>query len=290
MTAYNLHDRYFDPVTGHISSYFCQLFILIGQDYFQYCLLDTEKSKFIALADFRLPSGVKTPGLIYSQIENIIAEEELLRKKYPSVVIGVDTPHHTLVPAPLFDKDQVSEYLGFNFRIPENYQYIADHVQEIDAYNVCGFPEQLKEIFSGHFAKAAFVHSSTAILKATYYQHKINPESANLFLNVRSNYIDLVMFEGSRPVLFNSFSCMSREDLLYYTLFVIENSSLRPDQVRLCLGGMINEDSESYRLLAQYIGNLSFCSRLSTFNYSAMLEQVPAQRYQDLFALALCGS
>ena len=290
MTAYNLHDRYFDPVTGHISSYFCQLFILIGQDYFQYCLLDTEKNKFIALADFRLPSVAKTPGLIYSQIEGLIAEEELLRKKYPSVVIGIDTPHHTLVPAPLYDKDQVSKYLEFNFRIPENCHYLADRLNEVDAYNVCGLPEKLIEILTGYFTKAAFVHASTAVLKATYHFHKVNPGPANLFLMVRGNFIDLVMFEGSRPVLFNSFPCLSKEDLLYYTLFVIENSSLRPDHVRLCLGGMIDEDSDTYRLLAQYIGNLSFCGRLSTFNYSGILGQMPAQRYQDLFALALCGS
>ena len=140
MSAFILHDRYFDPESGRISSYFCQLFILIGQESLQYCILDTEKNTFIALADYRLPASPKTPEIFYSHLSQLISEEEILLKKYPSVVIGIDTPMHTLVPSPLFDTGQMTKYLEFNFRLPDGCQVRSDRVEEIDAYNIYGIP------------------------------------------------------------------------------------------------------------------------------------------------------
>jgi hypothetical protein len=117
----------------------------------------------------------------------------------------------------------------------------------------------------------------------------VDPGMSCLFLYAGNQTIDLVMFEGSKLVLFNSFPVKSKEDLLYFTLFVIENTGQRPDQIQICLGGMIDENSDTYRLLAQYFKELSFVPRLSTFNYSAIFDHIPPQHYQDLFALALCG-
>ena len=131
--------------------------------------------------------------------------------------------------------------------------------------------------------------SSTATIRAGYWHHMMNPEGSFLFLFAGHHTIDLLMFDGSKPLVFNSFQCKSREDILYFTLFLIENAGLRPDNVNLCLGGMIDENSDSFKLLSEYFRNLSFFPRLSTFNYSGMFDQVPSQRHQQLFALALCG-
>ena len=290
MTVYNLHGRYFDPATSHISAYFCQLFILIGEDYFQYCILDTDKNKFIALVDFRLPSSERSTDKICFLIEEIISSEELLHKNYPSVIVGVNNPYHTLVPSPLFDKGQIQKYLEFNFKIPENHHYKYDRLEEMDAINASCIQENLEEVITRHFSKAAIVHGSTAVIKAAYLNNKINPGQSLFFLNVRGHNLDLAMFEGNRPVLFNSFPFNGKEDLLYFTLLMIEQSGHRPDKVQLCLSGMIEENSETFQLLMQYISHLTFASRLSSFDYSALLGQLPSHYYQDLYALALCGS
>jgi hypothetical protein len=290
MSAFILHDRYFDPDTGRISSYFCQLFVLIGQESLQYCILDTEKSTFIALADYRLPAFPKTPEIFYSQVGQLISEEERLLKKYPSVVIGIDTPWHTLVPTPLYDTGQMTKYLEFNFRLPDGCQVSSDRIEEIDAFNIYGFPPGLEVIIRKYFREAALVHHSSALIKAINQYHQINPEPLCIFLHARDRFIDLAFFDGNRPAFFNSFLCRSKEDILYFTLYTIEQLKLRPDSVHLSVTGMIDAGSDSYLLLKQYIGTISFTGRLSNFNYSPLLDQVPSHRYHELFAIALCGS
>jgi hypothetical protein len=281
MNAFELHDRYFDPESGRISAYFSKLFILIGQESFQYCILDTERNTFIALADFRLPSPPKTTEAFFS---------EMLQKKYPAVVIGIDTIQHTLVPAPFFESDQINKYLEFNFGMIGNAKVCTDRMNEIDAFNVYSVPPGLLDMLHGHYSEAALFHRTTALISAIYHQQKANCGPACIYLNVRGQFIDLVYFEAGRLVYFNSFSCLGNEDIIYYTLNAIEQLKLSPDTVKLCISGMLDAGSDSCRLLEQYIRNVSYSESLSAFEYSPLLNQLPAHRYQEIYALALCGS
>jgi hypothetical protein len=290
MNAFISHDRYFDPESGHLSAYFSKLFILIGKESLQYGILDTEKNTFVALADLRLPSSPKTPETFYAEISRLISEEEVLNKKYPSVVIGLDTPMNTLVPAPLFDSEQNSKLLEFNFGMTGKGQVSADRIEEIDVYNVYSIPEGLLDLVHGNYREAALFHRTSAWIRAIYNHQKINPKPAGLFLNVREQFIDLASIEGGRLAYFNSFSGNSKEDMLYYTIYALEQLNLRPDAVKLFISGKIDHGSESHRLLEQYIHEVSFSDSLNLWGYSPLLGQLPAHRYQELYALALCGS
>jgi hypothetical protein len=290
MSTFILHDQYFDPDAGRISSYFCQLFILVGQESLQYCILDTEKNTFNALADYRLPATAKSPEMFYTELDSMMAEEERLVKKYPSVIVGLDTPWHTLVPSALYDSSQLTKYLEFNFSLPEHCQVKTDRVEEIDAYNIYGFPQGLKNVILKHYGDAALVHRSSALIRALYRQHQINADPSSVYVNVRDEYIDITCFEGNRLAFFNSFPCRSKEDILYFALYAIGQLKLRPDAVRLYLSGKADAGSDLYLLLEQYMSPVSFTGGLNSFNYSPFLSQLPSHRYQDLFALALCGS
>ena len=290
MNAFILQNRYLDPESGRISAYFSKLFILVGQASLQYCILDTEKNTFVALADFHLSSSPKTPDSFYSEISQLISQEEMLQKKYPSVVIGIDTTLHTLVPAPFFDSGQSNKYLGFNFGFNANEQVSADRIEEVDAYNIYAIPPGYLDVLHGNYREAAVFHRASALIRAIFYHHKKNPGQASLFLNIREQFVDLVSFEGGRLVYFNSYACLGKEDILYYTLYTLEQLKMSADTVQLFISGMLDAGSDSHLLLEQYIHMVSFSESLGSFAYSPLLKQMPAHRYEELYALALCGS
>jgi hypothetical protein len=290
MSAFILHDRYIDPEAGRVSSLSCQFFILIGQDSLQYCLLDPEKNTFIALADYRLPDIPKTREAFYTQVGQLITGEEMFRNNYASVVTGIDTPWHTLVPSALYDAGHLEKYLGFNFRLPEGCRVVSDKIEELDAFNIFGYLPGPGELIRERFPGAALVHPSTALVRAVYRHHQVNPDAARIFLNSRKDTIDLVAFNGNRLAFFNSFSARSREDVLYFTLYAIDQLRLRPDAVQLILAGNMDPGSETCLLLEEYIGTVSFASRPDLFAYSPLFDNLPGHHYQDLFAMALCGS
>jgi hypothetical protein len=289
MSTFISSDRYFDPEAGRLSAYFSKLFILAGNESLQYCILDTEKNSFVALADFRLPASPKSPEAFYSNISQLISEEEALKKKYPSVVIGLESPAHTLVPASLYEPGQSTSYLAFNFGMTGNGQVKADHLEEIDAFNVYQVPQELLDVLQTGYPEAALFHRSSALIRAIYHHQKAFPSPGAIYLNVRDRSIDLASMDSGRLIFFNSYSCAGKEDMLYYTLYVLEQLNLRPENTQLFISGRIQNGSESHRLLEQYIHKVSFPGRLSLWDYSPLLGQLPAQIHQELYALALCG-
>jgi hypothetical protein len=289
MSAFKSFERYIDPESGRLSSYFSKLFILIGDASLQYCLLDTDRNTFVALADFRLPSLPKSKEAFYAEISQLLSEDDLLKKKYPSVVIGLDSLLHTLVPAPLFEPEQPGKYLEFNFGKTGDGEVRVDHLEEIESFNVYGIPVGSLDIVKNNFGEAAIFHRSSALIRAIYNLQKINPAPADLYLNVREQFIDLASIQGGRLIFFNSYSCTGKEDMLYYTLYAMEQLNLRPGNSQLSVSGNIDIGSESHRLLEQYINPLLFPERLNLWDYSPFMGQSPAYRYLELFALALCG-
>jgi hypothetical protein len=290
MNDFILHDHFSDPEAGRISSYFCQLFILQGQDAFQYAVLDNDKNSFISLADYRIAELPPSQEYLYRQLELLISADETLRKKFPSVVIAIDSPYHTLVPASLADTDQYDRFLGFNFSLPGDLVTGADRITEFDAVNIFACPVPLDNIVKKYIPGALIVHRSTAFLKAIYQQHLTNGLNDGVYLNIRNPFIDIAIFQANKLVFFNSFSCRSKEDILYFTLYTLEQINLRPESVNLVLSGLIDQGSEVYRFLEQYIRPGSFCHLPVSFNYSPLLQQIPSHHFTELYGIALCGS
>lgn len=287
MNNFVLHDRYFDPESGRISSYFCQLFILTGRSSVQYAILDTERNTFIALADYRLPSPPKNSESFLAMLGQLFLEDGMLNKKYPAVVSGIDSSFHTLVPAALYESGRERNFLAFNFSLPDDCQVSSDHLEQIDAYNIYGFLPGINTAIQQYLGEAEMVHRSSAILKAAFYHHRANPGQPCVYLNFREEFIDLIVFETNRLAFFNSFPCQSKEDVLYFTLYATGQLDLQADTLHLVVCGMIGPETATYLLLEKYIRQISFMDLPGNFNYSALLKQLPAHRYVELFNLAV---
>ena len=96
--------------------------------------------------------------------------------------------------------------------------------------------------------------------------------------------------ERNRLLFFNSYFCRSKEDILYFTLYVMEQLNLQPDPVNLVLNGSVDAGSEIFHLLDQYIRPVSFSRLPGTFTFSPLIQQSPAHYFTELYGIALCGS
>lgn len=290
MGPFVLFDRHSDPAAGRISSYFSKLFILTGNTgFFRYGLLDTEKNSVIALADYRLENVPKDQEYL-DEIRKLIASDEILAKKHPSVIIGIDSPYHTLVPEAFFTPEQSNAYLEFNFRLPDPMMNLTDRVEELGAVNLSAIPDHPGKLLSEVFPGAAFVHGSTAMIRAFFLHHKDNPGNSAIYLHVKSHSIDLAAFADNKLIYFNSFLIDSKEDILYFTLNLAEQLSLVPGHLHLYLSGSVDPGSEIHLLLEKYIRQISYTDSFSTLKFSLQSESDAVRNYFGLLGLTLCGS
>jgi hypothetical protein len=79
-----------------------------------------------------------------------------------------------------------------------------------------------------------------------------------MYLNVQEEQLDIIILEGDKLVLCNSFLFKTSEDFIYYVLFCLEQLKLNPDTIPLILSGAIEEEDSNYGILYMYIRNISF--------------------------------
>jgi hypothetical protein len=261
---------------------------LVGKSSLQYCILETEKNQFISLADFHLPKIPKNTEGYISELSALVASEKALDGKYSSMIIGLDTPFHTLVPEPLFDPENPSRYLEFNFNLPEKYEVKFDKIDEMGSVCVYAYHHEYKGFLAKRFAAATKVNPLSGLIRAMgrIYQTAGQPEK--FILHVGRDTIHLFFFrESKQPVFYNSFPFKTREDILYYTLYAYEQLKIRPDSVPLDVLGVVESVSETTDLLEQYFRPVTMQAVNSMFSYGEL--RLPENKYIELLSLSLCA-
>jgi len=245
---------------------------------------------FVALSDLRLKTNLKGPILYAEHLRQFFLEERLVQKQYSAATIGVETPVHTLVPSAMFDRDHLKHYLRFHFRLPEERPLSCEHIPEVDAYNIHGIEPATLAVIRDFFPEATMVHAGTSLVRSCYQEYRLNQRPVCLFLHVREPDIDLCCIGENGLLFFNSFACHSKEDLLYFTLYAMDQLRLRVEDTTVNISGFMEKDTDAYALLSHYVPELSFTTRPGPAIYSPVLHSLPGHFYQPLFGLALCES
>jgi len=79
-----------------------------------------------------------------------------------------------------------------------------------------------------------------------------------MYINVSNQNLEIVVLKNKKLELYNIFSFTTKEDFIYYILFVAEQLKLNPEEINVILLGAIEKESELFTILYQYIRNVSF--------------------------------
>jgi hypothetical protein len=289
MEAFRLNDSRLDPTAARLSAYFSQLFILAGKEFLQYAVLDTEKSRFIAFADYTSVLDGKDKDAWQTGMESLFTSDEFLHRNYPAVLIAVDTPYHTVIPSALSDAEHSRDHLELNFNLPSGLAFRSDHLRESGTWNTFGIEREWLDMMKKHFAQEIILHRTTPLLTRFALMHRQAPGEKHVFLNFLGKRFDLAAYADNMLLFFNTFQFETGEDVLYFTLYALEQIKLRSGDVKVKLGGAVEETSGQVSMLSEYFPEVGFMDRPELFGYSPLLD-FPAHRYQALFSLALCGS
>ena len=58
-------------------------------------------------------------------------------------------------------------------------------------------------------------------------------------------------------VFYNTFEFVSREDIIYYILFTVDQLNLNPEETPIVISGKISKEDEYYKIIYKYIRNVS---------------------------------
>ncbi len=266
----------------------CELLVTLDSDSIQLALKEKKSNRILALESFQLNQGNK--GINWTDaLEQLSRNSHLLRNfEFTKAIVGVFSPAYTLVPDAIYKAGDDKKFLDFHFEDKEKTRKIfSRQVNPFQLKTIFGISEELHHELFHLFEEPELIHPASTLLEAAHLQSRGKKEK-ELFINVRRGNVDIIVLEGKKLMLMNSFISPTADDLLYFSLMVCDQLELDPDSIQVWLSGEVEKESAKYKLLFKYFRNLQFSERPGNVSYSYRIEQLPKHQHFSLFSLALC--
>jgi len=261
----------------------CHLSLEIGLNNFSYCLFDTLTFTYILLKKFDFQA--KDIKESCEKITNIIASEDLLQKEFYSSSLAFNNFPSTLVPTPFYKEEKNREILSFNHEIEE---VLTDKMHQMDAVNIYSVPTELLNLINKSFPNTQKKCNSSILIDQLLLQNE-KTEKTIVYASIEKKKLEVCVLSENKLEFHNSFTTDTKEDLLYFFLFSMENLGLSPEKTELVLLDDILKSDEKYNLLYEYVRNISFGNRSENLNFTKELESIKSHQYFCLFSQLLCA-
>ena len=267
-----LRDETFDPANR--AAY--NLYLLTSPARLSLAVADVERRKFVALEEYALPTG-SVPALA-------AGHDYLGQRGWNAVRLAVTGRAFTLLPAALFRAGDEATALRLH-HTPTPTETVRHTTHPgLELVNVFAADAALADwLTATHGTAGRLLHHTSALLAGIMHQRGA-AAPRRLYLNPGPQELTLVVM-GQHLEYCNVFSCTTAEDVVYYTILVMQELNLDPDQDEVTVWGELMPDSAVFSLLRTYVRNVRFGPRPGNVQYSYRLNDVFEYRYFDLFSL-----
>lgn len=263
------------------------LSIQISLDGFSFSILDQEKNKYLALEKYSIQE-IDNYVLLCESLSKVIDSIDIIKRRFNKVIVLFEGRKSALVPAPLFNQESLDKYLKFIHKIDSDEIILFDNLPNLQAYNVFAVPTYVQELIKKKFINYSIYHFSSTLIENLLIKHKNQEMPKSIFLNVRESSFDIIILEDSKLAFFNSFDFRTKEDFIYFIVFVLEQQKLNPENVDLTLMGEIDKSSKLYEILYKYVRNIYLMERNDFYSYSYVLDDIPSNHYYNLLNASSC--
>lgn len=182
---------------------------------------------------------------------------ELLKDGFESINVTHSNNLSTFVPKPFFNEDNLSDYLQYNIKILKNDFIAHDLIENSELVNVYIPFGYINNYLFDTFGSFEYKHTSTVLVE-NLLKETSNSESEKLYVYVEKDVFQIVVIKEKKMEFFNTFNHKTKEDFIYYILFVTEQLNLNPEKLLLYFINDIEKESELYKIVYKYIKNVHF--------------------------------
>ncbi len=267
-----LRDETFDPTNA--AAY--NLYLLAGPARLNLAVADVERNKFVALEEYQLGAG-GVPALATQH-------DFLTLRGWNAVRLAITGRAFTLLPRPLFRAgDEATALCLHHTPSPTETIRYTTH-PGLELVNVFAASAPLADWLGATYGSGGRLLHHTSALLAGLVNQRGASSLRRLYLNPGQQELTLVVM-GQSLEYCNVFPCSTAEDVVYYTILVMQELALDPDQDEVTVWGDLTPDSAVFALLRTYVRNVQFGPRPANVQYSYRFNDVFEYRYFDLLSL-----
>jgi hypothetical protein len=267
-----------DPALENLHFPESSLNVYIAPGMLCYSIYDRLTNRFVALHTMSFP-GDKG----YTEILELMARRSVFSARYARVRIMLHEEVFALVPKELFIAGELDAYLPSSGAAELAAR--ADQLPVAEIYNVYRTDRKLVNELRTMFMNPLIMSRSSVLLNAFIKEVRHRKEDCLLSL-IEDGQLDIIALEKGRFVFYNRFPVSAPDDLSYFALAVTEQLNFNTDTLLVTLSGA---DAASYLPYARkYFRNVEQGLRPQAYQYSAMMDTLPAGAFYALFSLNAC--
>jgi hypothetical protein len=178
----------------------------------------------------------------------------------------------TLIPGVLFQQGNEIEYLGVTGKLPNTPVFFNTAVDSNNIQIVSCIPVKLQQILSKRFAEFTIYHGASSFL-SYLFKERFNLIGQEIWINLFDNYLYLGGFTDQELSVFNRFEVANKEDVLKYTLILMETLKHDRNHARVTLFGASKDNGITQEWGKEYFANFRLLQPHSNQNYGSGLTQ-----------------
>jgi hypothetical protein len=212
-----------------------------------------------------------TPYDVLDRLKAELSGNTVFSEDFDSILVIHQNELATLVPKAFYNENHKADYLKFNSKILRTDFITHDEIPVNDSINVYVPYININNYIFETFGAFVYKHSSSVLIDAILQKDKIT-EDPILYINTNKNSIELLVVNKGELQLFNVFEYHSKEDFIYYILFVFEQLKLDVETTLIKLSGSIDKDDALYTILYTYVRHIDFMTTEFNFEFSDAIE------------------
>lgn len=283
--VFNAYDESLN--TAHSKSY--KLSIQFSSDGFSFAIFNTLNSKFLSLETARI-SLVDQPSDFFDALKKFTNDHKWLRNQFARVEVLFESSGSTLIPSSLYHPNDKEALAKFNFEVDNQMEIGTDKLINADSYLLYAIPAGLKETLDEIFPVYSLTCHASVLIEVLMILNKNQTSGKRMFVNVRDAEIDIIIIEGKQLLFYNSFPYHSKQDFIYFIIFVIEQLNLNPEEIELMFSGAIDKKSTLFDIAWKYIRNIKFQELPPAYRYSYVFNDIPSHYFFSLLNSGICES
>ena len=296
-----LHDETFDPAQRAGYGLYA---VARADGGLRLAVMDAVRTKFVVLEDYDAVSSVGGDGQPEAPAGPTATLRELAHhhgwlgaRGWHHVRVAVHHERATLLPTALFRPADAAALLALHCDVDPDHERVLWHTHPAADLTAvfateAALPDWLAATYGAGVAQV-LPHQS-ALLEGVLHQPSraetsFAPNPATVHLHVSAGLLTVAVVRGRKLEFSNVFAFTTPEDLVYFTILVMQELQLTPEQVPVTVWGDLTPDAALLQVLRRYVRTVRLGERPPDLHYTYRLDQAFPHRYFELFALHLCG-
>jgi hypothetical protein len=232
-----------------------ELSIQVNLNGLSFCILNRTTNTIEVLKSINFENKL-TPFDALNRLKTELSSNTSFSEEFDSVTIIHQNELNTIVPKDLYNDKQKADYLKFNTKILKTDFITHDIITVNDTINIYIPYVNINNYIFDTFGPFVYKHAASILIDSVLQSNKIDETTVNI--NVNTSTLEIIVSDKKSLKLYNCFEYYSKEDFIYYVLFVFEQLQLNTEVTFVYLSGLIYEGNELYTILYTYVRNVRF--------------------------------